>query len=385
MAEYQPPGICGLGAVTGYGSGAAALWEGLLTGKPAARLVDGYGHGRDESAWVARVPAGPEGSTSRFSHSLRSATQQAIDDAKARGWEPGDRVGLIHAAVLGDVDLWEEFHATEGDSPWRPRKYLGLMPSTPVSMTLQEHGLHGPAMHVCAMCASGMVAALTAKSWLDSGMADDVVIVAADVSASPATLSHWSDIGAAITDVDPLQGCRPFQEGSRGFGWGEAAAALVLSARSGQPYSRLLGGAMSQDAHHVISVEPSHEHVKRCFREALADAGVSPAEVDYLYAHGTGTKQCDSAEIDVLETLFPPSTGVYSTKPLTGHTQGASAALELGIHALSLEHGVIPAPPAMADGHPQLLTDPSPVTDGLTVKSALGMGGYNAVGVLAPA
>ncbi|CAM05129.1 3-oxoacyl-(acyl-carrier-protein) synthase [Saccharopolyspora erythraea NRRL 2338] len=377
------PGICGVGAVTGYGHGTRRLWEGLLSGKPAAALHHGFGHDGDQAAWVVRVPEspGPEAG-SRFAAALHSAADEAVADARRRGWQPGPRVGVIHAAVLGEVDQREAFESRQ--RPWRKRDYLGLMPSTPVSNFIQRHGFHGPAMHVCAMCASGAAALLTARMWLEGGLADDVVVVAADVSATPSHVAHWNDIGAAVSDLEPLDACRPFQTGTRGFVMGEAAVGLVLS-RTGTAYTRVLGGAMSQDAHHVISIDPGREQVMRCFRDALEDARVDPAEVGYLYAHGPGTPQCDDAEAAALEHFFPRGTGIYSTKQLTGHCQAASAALEVAIHALSAEHALIPAPAPVATSHPQLLTGHTAMQPGVTVKSALGMGGYNAVLALSAA
>jgi 3-oxoacyl-[acyl-carrier-protein] synthase II len=378
-------GICGIGAVSGYGWGVQSLWDGLVSGEPAATVVSGLGHELGDTAWLARVPDGgdPQDGPSRFARAMRAAAREAIHDAGERGWRPGRRVGLLHAAVLGEVDLWRDFYTTRaGRLP--VRDYLALMPSTPMSTLMQEYGFHGPAMNVSAMCASGNAGLITAKSWLDAGITDDVVFVATDLSATPENVLHLARLGVVTTDTEPLQACRPFQEGSQGFIMGEASVAFVLSTRTARPYALALGGAMSHDAHHVASIDPDLAQVTRCFRDALANAGIPASAVRYLNAHGPGTAQCDRAEATVLEMLFPPTTGIYSIKPLTAHCQGAASAVELAVTALSYERGFIPAPPKVAPGHPQLLTGPSPVTDGVTVKSSLGMGGHNSVVVLAP-
>ena len=85
---------------------------------------------------------------------MRAAAREAITDAGARGWTPGPRVGLLHAVVISEVEGWREFYL-EDRANRRVRDYLTLMPSTPVSMLMQEYGFHGPAMNVSAMCASG--------------------------------------------------------------------------------------------------------------------------------------------------------------------------------------------------------------------------------------
>jgi 3-oxoacyl-[acyl-carrier-protein] synthase II len=234
------------------------------------------------------------------------------------------------------------------------------------------------------MCASGNAGLLTALSWLDAGVVDDVVFVATDLSLTPDNVLAFTRLGVAVVDAEPLDACRPFQEGSRGFSMGEASVSFVLSKRTRQPYATVLGGAMSHDAYHVTSIEPSLAHVRECFVDALDNAHVSASAIRWFNAHGPGTAQCDKAEATILAELFTPDTGIYSVKPLAGHCQGATSAVEVAAGVLGYEHGFIPAPRTVAPGHPQLLDGPEPVRGGLTVKSSLGMGGHNSVIVLEP-
>ena len=377
--------ILGIGAVTGYGWGADRLHRGLLSGKPAATLVSGYGPNHDDEVWLARVAdeGDPADGPTRFSRAMRHAAREAIVDAQARGWTPGRRVGLVHAVVLGEVDDWRRFYLEEAGhrGPW---EYMDLMPSTPISVLMQEFGFHGPAMNVSSMCSSGNTGLVTAKMWLDAGMADDVVVVASDLSLTPENVDHFVRLRAAVVADEPLQVCRPFQEGSRGFAAGEASIAFVLSRRCGNAYASLLGGALSHDAFHITSIEPSLTHVVECVVDALADAGVGRQEVRYLNAHGTGTQQCNDAEARLLDELLTGAS-VYSTKPLTGHCQAAAAAVEVAAAALGYEHGVIAAPPIVAAAHPRLLDGVTPMDrTGITLKTSLGMGGHNSAVVLGP-
>ncbi|WP_374727583.1 beta-ketoacyl synthase N-terminal-like domain-containing protein [Haloactinomyces albus] len=381
----QQFGICGIGTVTGYGWGREVFWDGLTSAKLAAAPVGGHGPNRDRTAWVATVPDGGDEADgpSRFARAMRAAAREAITDAGNRGWQPGRRVGLLHAVVLGEVDLWRDFYLTH-DGRLPVRDYLALMPSTPMSTLMKEFDFHGPAMNVSSMCASGNAGLLTAKAWLDGGIVDDVVFVATDLSATPENVLHFDKLGVAVTDTDPLDACRPFQEGSRGFGMGEASVGMVLSKRSSTPYASVLGGAMSHDAYHVTSIDPNLTEVTGCFREALDNAGVQASDVRYFNAHGPGTRQCDRAEAAVADQLFPPHSEIYSIKPLVGHCQGAASAVEVAAAALGYDRGVIPAPPTVAAGHPRLLNGCTSATDGITVKSSLGMGGHNSAVVLAP-
>ena len=376
--------IVGIGAVTGYGWGTESLWTGLLSGKPAADLVEGYG-AEGENAWLARVPAGGDmrDGASRSARAMRAAAREAIADATARGWAPGRRVGLLHAVVIPEVEGWRQFYVDDGGDR-NVRDYLALMPSTPVSMIMQEHGFHGPAMNVSAMCASGNAGLITAKMWLDAGIADDVVFIATDLSLTPENVEHFVKLGVAVVDAEPLDACRPFQEGSRGFAVGEASVSFVLSAATDRAYTTVLGGAMTHDAFHVTSVDPARTHVDACVRDALEISRVHPSEARYVNAHGPGTAQCDTAEAGVLDELFDGAPQIYSVKPLAGHCQGAAAAVEVAAAALGYEHGVIPAPPAVAKGHPRLLDGATPLAAGLTLKTSLGMGGQNSAVVLAP-
>lgn len=376
--------IAGIGVVTGYGWGREALWHGLLSGKSAARLHPGYGAGRDTQAWAALLPDGgdPEISPTLYGRSTHAAGREAVQDALARGWRPGRTVGVLHAIVLGDVRNWRDFYVVD-EGHRRSRDYLRLLPSTPIAVLMKEFGFHGPSMNVSAACSSANVALITAQMWLNQGIADDVICVTTDLSATPDMLEHFVRMGAAVDDSEPLDACRPFQEGSRGFVMGEAAAAFVVTRNAELPYAAVLGGAMTNDAYHVVSVDPSHEQILDCVTRALDVSGVRPEQVRYYNAHGPGTRQCDEAEIEVLARIFGDRPEIYSVKPLTGHCQGAAAGVEVAAAALAYERGIVPAAPIVATAHPRLLDGPVPCGGGITVKTSLGMGGHNSVVVLA--
>lgn len=372
--------ICGVGAVTGYGWGRKRLWDGLLGGESAVVPSRGFsetlGH---DVAWMACIddPSPTEGRT-RFARAMESAVDEAIEDARERGWRPGNVVGLIHAVVLGEVELWRSFYLDRSCRLPR-RDYLQLMPSTVLSMQMQRHGFHGPCMGVTAMCASGNAGLLTAKGWLDAGIVDDVVLVATDVSATLENIRHFVELGVLVVDAPPFDACRPFQEGSRGFLAGEASVAFVVSRQRDPAYTRVRGGAMTHDGFHAVHIDPSLREITRCFESALADAAIDADEVRYLNAHGPGTAQCDAAEGSILDTMFPSAQGIFSVKPLTGHCQGAASAVEVAASCLAYECGVVPAPRTIAPGHARLLDGPVSRVPGVTLKSSIGMGGHNSV------
>jgi 3-oxoacyl-[acyl-carrier-protein] synthase II len=378
--------ITGVGAVSGYGWGQKLLREGMVSGESAVRLTPGFGsHFATDEIWVALIEDGgdPADGKSLYAKATRHATREAFSDAYDRGWRPGDVVGLIDGVVLGDVASWRGFHRRHGYQTTK-KEWLGLMPSTVLSGIMQEFDMHGPNMMVTAMCASGVAGLLTAKMWIENGLASDVLVLATDLSGTPENIHAFNDLGVLIVDKPAFEACRPFQEGTRGFVGGEAVIAMVVSGRPAGSYAKIRGGSMSHDGFHAISINPDHKQVFRAFRHALENSNTDPSEIVYVNAHGPGTKQCDTCESEVLDTLFPNAEGIFSVKPLAGHCQGAAGSVEIMATLHAFETGFIPATPRQAPGHPRLLDGLTKAVRGPMVKSSLGMGGYNAVMVLEP-
>jgi 3-oxoacyl-[acyl-carrier-protein] synthase II len=359
------------------------LWDGLASGESAVVASSGWadtlGH---DVAYMGRITdVEHDDPRSRYARAMESAVDEAVEDAHDRGWRPGPVVGLIHAIALGEVDAWREFYM-ERDRQLSKREYLQLMPSTILSTAMQRHDFHGPAMSVTAMCASGNAAMLTAKMWLDAGVVTDVIVVATDVSGTTDNIRHFVDLGVLFVDRPPFEACRPFQTGSKGFLLGEASVAFVVARQTEPAYLRVRGGAVTHDGFHVTSIDPTYTEIRRCFGLALADAGIDRGEIKYLNAHGPGTAQCDAAEAQMFDRLFPEAEGIFSVKPLTGHCQAASSAVEIAAACLAFETGTISAPRQVAPGHPRLLHDQTPRKPGIMLKSSIGMGGHNSVIVL---
>ena len=378
-------GICGLGAVSGYGWGKESLWEGVLSGRSAVRMVSVDGR---EYLAARPTPEGPEGSArdhpSRYGRALFAATREAVADARTRGWSPGSRVGMIGAGSVGDVE-YRRSYLGEHHGRLRNRDYLGLIPSTAPAMLLRDLGFSGgPVMNIQAACAATNVALVVAWQWLVSGFATDVIVAACDFSALPEDADQFFKMGALAVKGDPLDMSRPFQEGSRGFVVGEAAATLIMSSRYDKGYGLFLGGSIVQDPYHPISLNPDLTELVNTFEGALLSAGVGRRDVSYLYSHGTGTSQNDAAEIGVAEKVLDSDVTFLATKPLTGHCQGASAGVEGVLALLGLERGTMPSVMPVANAYSRLARGPEPRRDGLVLKSAIVMGGFNSAVLYAP-
>ena len=383
----RPMDIVGLGAVTGYGWGAKHLWDGFNLGESAVTLVtglDGYVDGGQAYLSLIADEGDRHDGPSRFTRAVRFAGREAVGDAIARGWKPGPTVGLLYCVEMGDVETWSAFYKS-GTTKVRPKRWVNMMSSTVLTFFMKEFDFHGPTMSVSATCAGGNATLITAKSWLDSGIASDVVLIATDLSGIPEHLQPFKDLRACVLDTPALDACRPFQEGSRGFVGGEASVAMVLTkgSKGSCSYASVLGGAMNMDGYHPTAPAPDRVELAKCYRLAMATAGADPADVAYMNAHGSGTAQCDVTEAKMLDEIFPAAHGIFSMKPMVGHCQAAAASVELLASIYAFQTGFIPAPPQVAPGHPKLVNGRSPRVPGLTVKSSLGLGGFNTAVVVA--
>jgi 3-oxoacyl-[acyl-carrier-protein] synthase II len=379
--ESQAVGIVGIGAVSGYGWGLEKLWDGLISGKSAAERFEFD----DVSGQVVRVPEGGEedDSITLFGRALYGSGREAVADARARGWRPGRRVGFILCSSLGEIQGWRDLYFGGGER-LRRRHFLQLLPSTAPSMFMAEFGFKGPSVNAGAACASGALGVILARQWLASGFATDVVVSGTDLSVTPETAWYFTALGVvAPAGLPPEQACRPFQEGSQGFIAGEASVALVLSCQAdAAAYVRVLGGGYTHDAFHPIAIKPDGVQVAQAWSDAIADAGIAAEDVAYVNAHGSGTIG-DKVETGVADALFPARTRMYSTKMLTGHCLGATGALEIAVAALTYEVGEIPAPNLVAAAFtPRVLDGVTPRAPGPTLKSSIGMGGYNAAVII---
>ncbi|MDT5079363.1 MAG: 3-oxoacyl-[acyl-carrier-protein] synthase [Mycobacterium sp.] len=377
-------GLTGLGVVSGYGWGREIFWDGMCSGKSAARLVGGFGDDGSDSAWIAHIPEGGEESDGDglFCRAFMASGREAVADARSRGWTPGERVGVIYAGCFNDMYAWRE--VSRGTAR-RARDFVRAFPSTPTAMFMKEFGFHGPSFEVSATCSSANYAMLTAKQWLDTDKADDVIVIACDLSFTPEVVAGFAGMKAAVVDVEPQDACRPFQIGGRGFPPGEAAVGFIISARSDDPYASFLGGAMTSDGYHATGMDPAHKQVIRCITEALDDAGVQAADVRYLNAHGTGTAQCNTAEVALLDAVFgTDQPAVYALKPLIGHCLASAGAVELAAGVMAYERKVVPASRIVSAAHPRLLDGLTAFDGGITLKTSMGMGGYNSALVVGP-
>ncbi len=290
-----------------------------------------------------------------------------------------DRVALVVGSSTGGVRETERALLEAGPTAdalpaWFDYDRTHAMNAT-VEVLRRVLGIGGPALVVSAACASGGKAFATAKRLVEAGHAGAAVVGGID-SLCVLTLRGFHALG--VLSARP---CRPFSAERDGIDLGEAAALVLLDPAADAPFA-LLGCGESSDAHHMSAPDPEGRGAAAAMAAALADAGVEPAAVGHVNAHGTGTPHNDAAESKAIVEVLGPDVPVLSTKAWTGHTLGAAGALEAVLTLLCLEAGRIPASLGADPLDPAVgcavATHPRPVGTDAAVSNSLAFGGSNA-------
>ena len=343
-SNVQGTAIVGLGAVTGYGWGVPRLWEGLQSRRTAARMHHDLGGAFPDACWFARVPDETStgvGST-RYQRAISFAIEEALQNAQSRGWIPGSRVGIVLATTRGDLELMRARYLAPGSVPLR-RAYVEQAWTTPPAVAMIRRRFTGPALIASAACSSGMHAAAIAQRLMSCGDATDMIVVAADIGFDGEEMTMFAALSPLIYDAPSHEVCRPFHAGSRGFVLGEGAAVLVLgrSENGADPYAHLLSTALGNDAYHPVAIEPSHVHIIDTVNRSLHAAGVTTSEIGAFCAHGTGTQECQAADLAVLARLGSQARGC-GLKPMLGHSMAAASLLDAVALTRARTEGALP-------------------------------------------
>ncbi len=268
---------------------------------------------------------------------IATPVAQAVDR-----WGP-KRVALILGTSTGGIDRTESaheawWHAGQGEAALPAGyDYPHQHPFHAFAHLLAlESGIQGPTYVVSTACSSSAKVFASARRLMELDLID-----AALVGGVPA-LCHTTVRGFHGLGVMASTPSRPFGENRPGMNVGEGAAYLLLE-RDGDPLALLRGVGETSDAYHMSSPQPKGLGARAAMEHALAEAGIQPDAVDYINAHGTGTRHNDGAESAAISALFGDQVPVVSTKAYTGHTLGACGGVEAILSILSMRHGFIPA------------------------------------------
>jgi 3-oxoacyl-[acyl-carrier-protein] synthase II len=355
--------ITGIGPITAIGTGRDAFWAGLREGRCGVRGITAFDASAFSSRIAGEVPdfdpaAWFEGKhlkrLDRFAQFAIASARLAVTDAGldlAR--EDRDRVGVCLGTALGGVATAEgqvgvfQARGLRAVEPSLACSVFGGAGSCQVAIDL---GATGPVSANANSCASGTIALGEALGWIRGGQAEVILAGGAEAPLAPLCFGAFALLRAMSTRNDaPAAACRPFDARRDGFVMAEGAAMLVVEeleharARGAAIYAEILGYALTNDAHHMIAPRPDGTQAARCMKAALRAAGVTPAEVDYINAHGSSTPLNDRTETLAIKQVFGTATRVpvSSTKGHHAHALGATGAIEAAACALMLTRGFL--------------------------------------------
>lgn len=391
-----PVWITGVGAATPLGCSYEQIAANLLTGACGIRRITSFAvddHPSQIAGLIPEMPCPPMFETSeyrRLSLPDQAATWccwQALDDAGLWPQRGALRIGI----VLGTAAEWSHLWETDGLAGGSLIREPNQLP-TLAQRLRQRLELAGPTVSVSAACASANYAFAMARRWIELGWVDVCLAGGCDMAVTPMTLAGFGNLRAlSRRNDDPLHASRPFDVDRDGFVAAEGGCMFVLESaerarrRSAPVYAEVAGCGASSDAHHMVIPSPHPEPAIAAVRQALADAGVAPGEVDYINAHATSTPVGDQAEARVLETVFGADCqriAVSSTKSMTGHMLTAAAAVEALACIVAMKRAAVPPTINLDQPDPQcrLCHVPNEAQERrvrVTVSNSFGFGGSN--------
>lgn len=399
--------VTGIGCVTCLGEGPQAFWSGLTAGRSGIdriRSFDASAYGSQIGGEVRGFDAAPllgaknARKLDRCAQFALVAAQQAWDDS---GLSPTEdertRMGVSVGSGIGGMLTFEAQHEVlVGRGPARVSPFLipSIMPNMAAGHIGMQLGLGGPNLAVVTACATGADSIGMALETLRAGRADVMLGGGVDAAITPLALAGFGAMRALSTRNDePQRASRPFDRDRDGFVIGEGAGVVVLEtleharARGARIYAEVAGYGSSADAYHMTAPDPSGSGVERAMRLAMAEAGITPADVDYINAHATSTPIGDRAETAAIKKVFgegAAKVAVSSTKSMTGHTLGAAGALESIVCILAVQNQVAPPTINYETPDPECDLDyvpnqARPLAIRYAMNNAFGFGGHNSI------
>src|SRR5947208_7319947 len=376
--ERRRVAITGVGMVTPVGNDVATTWDALLAGRSGAGPITLF----DASGFSTRIAAEVKGFSTeglatdrkllKFANrshrfALAAAEQAFADAGIAPTPETSDRWGCtVGTGMMGvayaDLSSVQQHSAADGElhpdqlltdvAATDPLVFCRSQSTAGVALLTRRFGIQGYATSVHTACASGGQAIGTALKLIRRGGADFALAGGFDSMISPVGLAGFCLLSAVSADNDtPQRASRPFDATRNGFVLGEGAGFVVLEewdsavARGARIYAELAGDGNSLSSYRITDSPPDGDGPIQSMRAALKDAGATPADVDYINAHGTSTTMNDQSESAAIHAVFgelAKSVSVSSTNSSMGHLIAAAGAVEVAVCALAVHRGEMP-------------------------------------------
>ena len=399
--------VTGVGLVTPLGTGVQKSWQNICSGVSGIDLITRF----DTSDYAVKIAAEVKDFQAEdffdkkavkhldlFVQYGLAAAELAVKDS---GFEVTDencaRVGVITGCGMGGLPTIEKYHSVSLEkgpkriTPFFIPMVIPNMPSGHISMALNSKG---PNLTLTTACAAGTHSVGEAYRHIKYGLCDMIVSGGTEAVICGLGVAGFSAMKAlSVRNDDPQNASRPFDRDRDGFVMSEGAGMLVLEdydhavARGAKIYAEICGYGLSSDAYHIAAPREDGEGAVRAMKMALADAELSPEDVDYINAHGTSTPLNDKCETQAIKTVFQDHAqrlAISSTKSMTGHMLGAAGGIEAVFTALSLQDQLAPPTINLENPSPECDLDYVPnVARKMNIRAALsnsfGFGGTNAV------
>ena len=327
-----------LGVICSLGAGKFAVAEALFAGDPSGICPEhGWipGHAPPLGAVHAELPPIPAALANqrdnRNNRLLLAAAREIESDIRAAIQRYGHaRMGVVlGTSTTGIEEATQGIGAYNHDGAWpSDYRYAHQELGAPAAFLAEWLGLAGPCYSISTACTSGARALLSAQRLLRLGLCDAVLCGGVD------TLCRLAINGFHALEAIDMQRCDPFSKHRRGINIGEAAVLFLMTREAGPV--QLFGGGASSDAYHMSSPDPQGTGAQKAMQDALRNAGLAAAQIDYINLHGTATEHNDSMESLAVTATVGQHVPCSSTKSLTGHTLAAAGALEAAFCWLSL-------------------------------------------------
>ena len=358
--------ITGIGTINPIGNNIEEYFSSLEKGVSGAGIITAF----DSSKFSSRVACEVKNfdpslhfdrkelrKHDRYSQFAMVAATEAVEDAALEFEKLNcERIGVIWASGIGGVQTfydevmgWAEGNGSPRFSPFFIPKMISDIAAGHISL---KYGLMGPNYGVTSACASSNHAMIDAFNMIRWNKADMIITGGSEAPVIIPAIGGFSSMRALSSrNDDPQRASRPFDKDRDGFVIGEGAGALIFEeyehavARGAKIYCEVAGCGMSADAYHMTAPHPEGKGAMSSMRLALEDAGLTIADVDYINAHGTSTPLGDIAEIAAVQNLFGEyayKMNISSTKSMTGHLLGATAAIEALACILAITKGIVP-------------------------------------------
>ena len=358
--------VTGIGVISPIGTGRETFWKALLAGTNGIERISRF----DPAEYAAQIAGEVKDfdptlyidkkeskRMDRYAQFAVAATKMAIEDAKLDLVnEDCDRIGTFIGAGIGGIETMHSQYEklfSKGPHHISPFFIPMMIGNMAAGQTAIAFGLHGPSSCIVTACATGSNCIGDAFRVLQRGEADVMVAGGTEAAISQAAVAGFCSMKALCTDHndDPEHASRPFDKGRSGFVMGEGAGIVILETlehaekRGAHIYAELAGYGSNSDAYHITSPAPHGEYQAKCMNLAIEDAGMKPADIDYVNAHGTSTHMNDEGETEACKAVFgdrAKDVPVSSIKSMTGHLLGAAGGVECIATALAVENDMLP-------------------------------------------